>query len=228
MKISTEFSKFANEYNKNNIIQNKVADKLLRNLICKPKNILDIGCGSGAICKRVDWKYDSFTGIDFAKGMLDIHPKSQHINCVYGDFNDENFLNQFIDNKYDYIISASALQWANDLDSIFYQIGKFNTNISLAIFTSNTFKTLHKTASLDSILKDTNTVNELQKKYLNCKSEVVNYKLEFNSIRDMFRYIKQSGVSASRNVLGYKETKKLMEDYPLNYLEFEVIFIYSH
>jgi len=228
MKISTEFSKFANEYNKNNIIQNKVADKLLRNLICKPKNILDIGCGSGAICKRVDWKYDSFTGIDFAKGMLDIHPKSQHINCVYGDFNDENLLNQFIDNKYDYIISASALQWANDLDSIFYQIGKFNTNISLAIFTSNTFKTLHKTASLDSILKDTNTVNELQKKYLNCKSEVVNYKLEFNSTRDMFRYIKQSGVSASRNVLGYKETKKLMEDYPLNYLEFEVIFIYSH
>jgi len=228
MKISTEFSKFANEYNKNNIIQNKVADKLLRNLICKPKNILDIGCGSGAICKRVDWKYDSFTGIDFAKGMLDIHPKSQHINCVYGDFNDENLLNQFIDNKYDYIISASALQWANDLDSIFYQIGKFNTNISLAIFTSNTFKTLHKTASLDSILKDTNTVNELQKKYLNCKSEVVNYKLEFNSTRDMFRYIKQSGVSASRNVLGYKETKKLMEEYPLNYLEFEVIFIYSH
>ena len=227
MKISTEFSKFANEYNKNNIIQNKVADKLLSHLIYKPKNILDIGCGSGAICKRVDWKYDSFTGIDFAQGMLDIHPKSQYVNCVYGDFNDKNLINQFIDNKYDYILSASALQWANDLEDIFYQISKFNTNISLAIFTSNTFKTLHKTASLDSILKDATFIDELQKKYFNCKSEVVNYKLEFNSTRDMFRYIKQSGVSASRNVLGYKETKKLMEEYPLNYLEFEVIFIYS-
>jgi malonyl-CoA O-methyltransferase len=43
----------------------------------------------------------------------------------------------------------------------------------------------------------------------------------------MFKYIKQSGVSGSRKVLGYKQTKKLMREYPVNYLEFEVAFIVS-
>ena len=67
----------------------------------------------------------------------------------------------------------------------------------------------------------------LQKKYFDAALEVVNYRLEFESTRDMFRYIKHSGVSGSRKVLGYKQTKQLMRDYPVNYLEFEVAFIYS-
>ena len=54
-----------------------------------------------------------------------------------------------------------------------------------------------------------------------------NYKLEFDSVRDMFKYIKQSGVSGSRSVLDYKQTKKLMNEYPVSYLEFEVVFITS-
>ena len=43
----------------------------------------------------------------------------------------------------------------------------------------------------------------------------------------MFRYIKKSGVSGARKVLSYKESKKLLNEYPVNYLEFEVVFIYS-
>ena len=55
--------------------------------------------------------------------------------------------------------------------------------------------------------------------------EVIRYSLSFDSVRDMFRYIKRSGVSGNRNVLTYKGTKRLMETYPLDYLEFEVLFI---
>jgi malonyl-CoA O-methyltransferase len=43
----------------------------------------------------------------------------------------------------------------------------------------------------------------------------------------MFRYIKGSGVSGSRNLLSFKDMKRLMKEYPLNYLEFEVAFIYN-
>ena len=69
-------------------------------------------------------------------------------------------------------------------------------------------------------------INELLlKKYFNAKFEVVQYRLEFESTRDMFRYIKKSGVSGSRKVLNYRQTKKLMNEYPVNYLEFEVVFI---
>ena len=97
----------------------------------------------------------------------------------------------------------------------------------MAIFTSNTFKTINKTASINSILKSADEVNEIQKKYFNAEFEVLNYKLEFESTRDMFKYIKKSGVSGSRKILNYKESKRLLNEYPLSYLEFEVAFIYS-
>ena len=227
MKISSEFSKYASHYGSYNIIQNKVVEKLVSHIRGEPKKILDLGCGRGAVCSTVSWKYEAFTGVDFAPGMLELHPASKNIECFNGNFNDKRLFEKLRENKYDYIVSASALQWADDLESVFKSIKKLDAPIALAIFTSNTFKTLNATASLESILRSAEDINTLQKNYFNAAFEVVNYRLEFESTREMFRYIKQSGVSGSRKVLDYKQTKKLMRDYPLNYLEFEVAFIYN-
>lgn len=227
MKISSEFSKHALEYDKYNVIQNRVIQKLLSLVNNKPLNILDLGCGNGSLCKAIDWNYEHFTGVDFAPGMLELHPKSKNIEAVYGDFNDKTLFENLLTCQYDYIFSASALQWAEDLDMVFKNIKNLNAPIALAIFTSNTFKTLNETASITSLLRSADEVNELQKKYFDGEFEVINYKLEFESTRDMFKYIKKSGVSGARKVLSYKESKKLLNEYPVNYLEFEVIFIYS-
>ena len=51
------------------------------------------------------------------------------------------------------------------------------------------------------------------------------YTLEFDSTREMFKYIKKSGVSGGEKKLSYKQTRYLMETYPLDYLEFEVLFV---
>ncbi|MEA3229177.1 MAG: methyltransferase domain-containing protein [Campylobacterota bacterium] len=229
MKVSKEFSKNALSYEANNSIQNSVVKKLLSHIKTQPQNILDLGCGSGAVCKSIEWDYNHFTGVDFAKGMLELHPKAKNIESIYGNFNDKEFFNTlFCTANYDYIISASALQWADDLESVFKNIKKLNAPIALAIFTSNTFKTLNDTAGLDSILRGAKEVEKLQKKYFNAESEVVNYKLEFHSTRDIFKYIKQSGVSGSRTILNFAQTKKLMNEYPLSYLEFEVIYIFKN
>jgi len=228
MKISSEFSKHALGYTTHNIIQQKVIDKLLTSIKSKPKYILDLGCGSGELCKKIDWEYKHFIGVDFAKGMLKLHPKSKKIECIYGDFNDKTLFENLNTYKFDYIFSASALQWADDLQKVFSNIQKLDTPVALAIFTSNTFKTLNDTAGIDSILKSAQEIKEIQKKFFDANFEVKNYKLEFQTVRDMFRYIKKSGVSASRRVLNFKQTKKLMKQYPLNYLEFEVVFIKSH
>jgi len=228
MKISTEFSKHASSYNSYNIIQNKVVKRLLKKVKTKPKYILDLGCGSGALHNSITWKYKHFTGVDFATGMLELHPKSKNCEAIYGDFNDTTLFDNLLTYKYDYIFSASALQWAENLDAVFQNIKRLNAPIALAIFTSNTFKTINETASLKPLLRSIDEIDKIQKKYFNAEIEVVKYKLEFESTRDMFRYIKHSGVSGSRRVLSYKQTKKLMEEYPLNYLEFEVVFIHSH
>ena len=227
MKISSEFSKYALEYNSYNVIQKKVIEKLLSHVKHKPKNILDLGCGSGNLCRAIDWDYEHFTGADFAEGMLKLHPRSPKIELIYADFNDDALFKSKLTYIYDFIFSASALQWADDLQRVFDNIKRLNAPVALAIFTSNTFKTINKTASIGSILRSADEVRELAKRYFDAKSEVVNYRLEFESTRDMFRYIKKSGVSGSRKILNYKESKKLLREYPLSYLEFEVTFIYS-
>ena len=228
MKISSEFSKHALEYNTYNIIQNKVVKQLLSKLNYKPKSILDLGCGSGALCKSIDWEYEYFLGVDFAKRMLELHPKSKNINCIYGDFNDTSLFENLATYEFEHVFSSSSLQWAQDLESVFKNIKSLHRPVSLAIFTSGTFKTLNKTANLKPLLRSASTIQTLSEKYFNAEHEVLKYKLEFESTRDMFRYIKKSGVSGSRNVLTYKQTKKLMQEYPLNYLEFEILLISSH
>ncbi|MFT5835909.1 MAG: malonyl-CoA O-methyltransferase [Sulfurimonas sp.] len=225
MKVSSEFSKHAHNYGSYNVIQNKVIKRLIKKVKHKPKNILDLGCGSGALHDNITWKYEHFTGVDFAPGMLELHPKAKNCECIYGDFNDKTLFDNLLTYKYDHIFSASALQWAQDLDMVFENIKSLNTPVSLAIFSSNTFKTLNKTAGLNSLLINTEELDKLQKKYFDADFEVVEYKLEFETTRDMFKYIKRSGVSGSRKVLDYKQTKKLMQEYPLKYLEFEVVFI---
>lgn len=166
MKVSQEFSKYAKSYGQYNIIQNKVIEHLLSKLPKQkymPQNILDLGCGNGSICKKIDWKYKHFTGVDFAPGMLEMHPKSKKIECIYGDFNDLNLFDNLRTYNYDFIFSASALQWAEDLDAVFSNINSLSAPVSLAIFTSGTFKTLNKTANLNSILKSSEYIDSLQK-----------------------------------------------------------------
>ena len=134
MRVSSEFSKYATEYGNYNIIQKKVIDKLLASVKTKPQHILDLGCGSGELCKKIDWDYESFIGVDFAKGMLELHPKSKNITPIYGNFNDTELFEHLKTYKIEHIFSASALQWAEDLESVFYNIKTFQTPISLAIF----------------------------------------------------------------------------------------------
>ena len=227
MSIDLEFSKFAREYERYNIIQQQVADELINLLPNRPKRILDLGCGSGALAKRIDWPIECFVGVDFAKNMLELHPKSSTIECFLGDFEDPALYEKLHQYHFDSLLSSSALQWARDLDFVFMQSAKFDIPFYFAIFTSNTFQTLHKQAGIDSPLRSADEVVALASKHLHFSSHIRRYTLSFQNNYEMFRYIKRSGVSGNRQVLSYKQTKSLIESYPLDYLEFEVLFLYS-
>jgi len=227
MKIGQQFSKYALEYQTLSTIQNAVAQKLLSLVVGEPKRILDLGCGSGALCERISWEYELLCGVDFAEGMLMLHPKAKNIELINADFNTNALFEKLSQNSYDYILSSSALQWAKNLDETFKNIASLKTPIALAIFTSNTFASLNRAASLDSLLSSAEEIRVLQERYFNANFEVASYRLEFESVREMFRYIKRSGVSGSRNIMSVTEMKRLMREYPLSYLEFEVAFISS-
>lgn len=225
MRVHEEFSRYAAQYAAHNVIQVKVAQKLVAETKDTPKRILDLGCGNGTLFSHIDWEMDTFTGIDFSQSMLSHHPHTSNVTLMLGDFNDPTLFESLSRMTFDRIYSASALQWAQDLDTVFKSIHALNSSVSLAIFTSGTFKTLYETAGLSPILKTSHEVVESANRYFDAQVQIVRYVLEFESVREMFRYIKRSGVSAGRRVLDFTQTKRLMQSYPLNYLEFEVVFI---
>ena len=222
--IEKEFSRFASEYGKYNVIQDKVAQKLIDETTDKPSKILDLGCGSGAIAQKISWKYEKLTAVDFSSKMLELHPKSEKIRCIEESFSEDKLFEELVKSKYDRVFSSSSLQWASNLDETLYQISQLSAPISLAIFTANTFKTLLDTAKIESPLRCADEVIYLLNQYFHAEIEVVSYELSFDSIQDIFTYIKKSGVSGGRNALSYKQMKNLMREYPSKILEFEVLF----
>jgi len=216
-----EFSKRATSYKKHNIIQKKVVKKLIENIDSKPKNILDLGCGDGGVFKLLTWKIESFTGVDKAINMCKLHPTNKNIELFNQDFEKFDF------KKYDLVISSSALQWTKDLDSLLQKISYSTKEIAFSIFCDGTFKTIYEVANLKPFLPNKDELLELLDKYFVFEKEIVNYKLDFEDNLSKFRYIKNSGVSGGERKLSFKDTKKLIENYPHGYLEFEVIFIWG-
>jgi len=217
--VKREFSKFANEYSKRNIIQKKILQKY--SPILNNKSILDLGCGNGDVLQFCTPK--NYIGIDFSQEMLKLHPNN---NTYCFDFNIQECWDFIKTQNFEILVSFSALQWANDLKFIFSNIKKLNKPYLIAIFTSNTFKTVHKTANITSPIHSKEDIIK-HAKILNPNIETLNYKLYFEEKKEMFRYIKKSGVSGGEKKLSYKEIKNLIFNYPLDYLEFEILVLKS-
>lgn len=225
MSVKNQFSKYAKDYNNHNIIQQIVAKSLVREITKKPKRVLELGCGSGQIYKNIDWELEYYKAIDFSSSMCKLHPKADNIDVKCFDFDTPEFIENIKDEKYDLIISSSALQWSKDLKKIVKTLASISPEINTALFTSNTFKTIQNITDKKSPILDENSIKEAFLEYCECEIEKYNYNLEFDNKKDLFDYIKKSGVSGASASLDFKEAKKLYKEYNLNYLEFEVIFI---
>jgi len=229
MKIVREFSRFAHEYNKYNVIQKNVAKRLCKLLDRKHyKKILDIGAGDGAVYENLleqNIKSSNFVALDFSTEMLNIHRCDKSIEKVCLDFNKKGFSSIFKPNEFDLIISSSSLQWSSNLSTVLNELSSLSDEFLFSFFTANTFKTLHGIININSpILKKEEVLDSLDR-FFEYELDIVEYRLNFDSVHEMLRYIKKSGVSGGVKQLGYKQMKTLMLEYPLDYLEFEVIFV---
>ncbi len=225
MSVKNEFSKHAKEYENHNIIQQIIAKSLVRELDFEPKNILELGCGSGQVFKNIKWEVESYTAIDFSKQMCELHPKAKNINVKCFDFDSKEFFSYIKNKKYDIILSSSSLQWSKNLPKLVKYLSLCSSKINAVLFTSNTFKTIHKIAQIKSPILSEDEIKSAFSKYFSCEFETILYKLEFENKKDLFSYIKKSGVSGGSSSLDFKIAKKLYKEYDLNYLEFEVIFV---
>jgi malonyl-CoA O-methyltransferase len=223
-KIQQNFDKNASVYENFNIVQKIVSKAVVFDIKNKPTKILELGCGSGQIYKQLPWDINSYVAVDFSKDMCYKHPKDSCVKVVLANFDDTEFLQSLKLERYDYVISASALQWSKNLEKVLQTVRKISSNIVIAMFTSNTFKTIFDITKKTSPILDKQTTKKLFEKYFVCEFETHDYKLKFQHKKDIFGFIKNSGVSASDS-LTYKEAKNLWQNYDKDYLQFEVIYI---
>ncbi len=225
MSVKNQFSKHAKEYKTHNIIQQICAKSLVRELKSKPKKILELGCGSGQVYSQITWDLDYYKAIDFSSSMCELHPKGANIDIRCFDFDSDEFFENIKNDKFDIVLSSSALQWSKDLSKIVKHLSYITNEINAVLFTSNTFKTIQKISGTKSPILDEQSIKNAFSKYFKCDFETIMYKLEFDNKKELFDYIKKSGVSGSDASLDFKVAKKLYKEYKLNYLEFEVIFV---
>jgi len=169
--------------------------------------------------------FDHFIALDSSEKMLEIHPSGPKIEKICADFNKPETFETFSLEEPSLVISSSALQWSSDLDFTLSEISKKSDHAYFTLFTSNTFKTLHQTAGITSPIYSQSLLKSTIERYYDAAFELKEYRLYFENVRTMFNYIKKSGVSGGEKQLSYKQTKYLMKNYPLDYLEFEVLFV---
>ena len=229
MRIKEQFSQNAKNYYKYSIIQQQGAELLVNKLPKEIGTILDIGCGSGRVyntLKNNNINFNKFYGVDFSEDMLKLHPRDKSIELQIADFNSDSFERLYSNSSIDIAISSSSLQWAKDINKTFKYINSIAPKTALFIFTSGTFKSLHKIVSVKSPIHTKESVlNAFNNNFKKLEIEHLNFKLEFNNTLDMLRYIKKSGVSGGGFGLQYKEIKKIIQEYKLNYLEFEALLL---
>ena len=229
MKAVKEFCRFASSYSHYSIIQRQAAE-YLASWIREPDlgNVIDLGCGDGEIFRQIKcrgFRFETFFAVDLAESMLALHPQEARVKALLGDFNDRDFLESLTELSPRTLLSSSALQWSRDLDMTLHSLSHMGCRSYFSIFTDGTFSTLHRLAGVDSPIRSFEETKALLEAYYRIRRlERVQYRLHFETTREMFRYIKRSGVSGGEARLNYREARGLMECYPLDYLEFELLF----
>ena len=227
MGVKLEFSRRAGTYDQYNIIQRQVAESLVEMVAdSAPKTVCDLGCGSGTVYRKICWPLEKYVAVDFSREMCALHPAGEVVSVIQCDFNEIScFRKVEEEGPYDRVFSSSALQWADDLDLLLGRVVALESPVALAVFTGNTFGTLLESAGLASPIRLPEELDRLAMKHFGRTWSYRQYSLTFEDRLEMFRYIKKSGVSGGKRRLNFSDARRMLREYPLDSLEFEVGFL---
>ncbi|MDR1451779.1 MAG: methyltransferase domain-containing protein [Helicobacteraceae bacterium] len=220
------FDRFSKDYAKLNGLQTAIARELIDATRIRPKRVADLGCGDGAIYRQMPRSTECFVAIDASLSMLALHPSGLEVHKTLIDFNDAKALSSSLAalSPFDLIVSSCALQWAADLDATLKAVAPFGSRIAFAIFTDGALSLLRNLSGAKTPALSIDKAREIVARYFKARFWTKRYRVEFASKREMFAYIRKSGVGGGLARLGVADAKRMIAEYPSASLDYETLF----
>ncbi len=137
----TQFSRAAAVYDDVAVLQHEIAERLIQRLdyiVCEPKVILDIGCGTGRAIDALMKRYPKakVVALDFSLPMLQKSAKRgrwlKRPACLCADMDQLPLAASSVD----LVFSSSAFQWTSDVSAVFKEIQRVIKPQGLLMFSS--------------------------------------------------------------------------------------------
>ena len=222
--IKKQFEKSLNDYDKNAIVQDLMASKMVLELSKHKKefeNILELGSGTGLATKRIirEIKYKNYYANDIVeKSKLYLQKIIPEVNFLHG-----NALKIKPNRKMDLIISNAMFQWFENLDKAI-DILKFSLEkdgfLAFSTFAPDNFAELKDITGLSLQYKSQEEIKEIIEKLgfeiLYCENFYE--ELNFKTPLELLAHMKKTGVnSLSEKTWTVKKVKDFCDKFSAKY-----------
>lgn len=231
--IKSNFSKSANSYDANSYVQLLCARELLiLNDLYNPRNILEIGCGTGAYTYLLHGEFpqSDIVSVDVSGEMIEMAKKKLRNKNISFLVRDEKDIP--IKRKFDLITSNAALQWAEKIENSFYRYSSMLRDGGLFTFSVYGPETFCEFEDIISSYFGAKNITDASRfygiqalreklgKYFNkIDTHSVTYKSRFCSLMDFLKNIKFSGARGYGLRGGLSLGKNSLRDIENLYLE---------
>ncbi len=160
----------------------KTIKKQLNDLNIDPKNILEIGIGTGNLTKRMDFEANSYIGVDLSSEMLEIASNNlnnmENLQLINAD------ISKFkMENRFDLAISTldtiNYILDSNDLYASFENIFNSLKHGSAFIFDINSENKLRKILGNNDYIYEHDNIFYTWQSFLDEENDIVDFVLNF-------------------------------------------------
>lgn len=215
--VKKRFEKSLLSYDENAIVQKMMASKLISLLPQTDFNsIFEIGCATGILTKEIKnhTEFNIYCANDIVENSKDfitkIIPESTFIS---GDIEEIK-----LTEKYDLIISNACLQWCNNIESTLEKLMNSLTKngiLLISIFGNENLKEIKDIFNIENQNYDIENLKKFLSKY-NFQLQEEYHQLEFTSLTEILKHLKNTGVNAIREI---KLTKTKLKELEHKYAE---------